>query len=119
MVREIRGAKINPKSLFKIRMLKIRRDGNYARKYGIWTINCCSNKYTYISDWGHSRCCGYRKDICLAFDQLHVAVPRIVLLLSNFGCSECIKVFWAIQACPTLLWFVIPRCTGKYLVTST
>jgi hypothetical protein len=97
MVREIRGEKINPKSFFKIRVLKIREGGNYASRYGIWTINCCSSKYTYISDYpGRSKCCGYRKDICPAFDQLHVAVPRIVLPLSNLGCSECIKVLWAI-----------------------
>ena len=35
MVREIRGAKINPKSSFKIRVRKIRGGGNYASKYGI------------------------------------------------------------------------------------
>ena len=32
MVREIRGAKINPKSSLKIRMRKIRGGGNYASK---------------------------------------------------------------------------------------
>ena len=36
MVREIRGAKINPKSSFKIRERKIRGGGNYAIKYGIF-----------------------------------------------------------------------------------
>jgi len=35
MVREIRGAKINPKLSFKIRMRKIRGGGNYSSKYGI------------------------------------------------------------------------------------
>jgi len=34
MVREIRGAKINRKSTFKIRVGRIRGGGNYARKYG-------------------------------------------------------------------------------------
>jgi len=40
MVREIRGAKINPKSSFKIRVRKIRGGANYASKYSIcmWTL---------------------------------------------------------------------------------
>jgi hypothetical protein len=37
MVREIRGAKINPKSSFKFSVRKIRAGGNYASKYG--TLN--------------------------------------------------------------------------------
>jgi len=36
MVREIRGAKINPKSPLKIRVRKIRGGANYASKYGIY-----------------------------------------------------------------------------------
>jgi hypothetical protein len=35
MVREIRGAKINPNHPLKIRVRKIRGGGNYASKYGI------------------------------------------------------------------------------------
>jgi len=34
MVREVRGAKINPKSSLKIRVRKIRGGGIYASKYG-------------------------------------------------------------------------------------
>ena len=36
IVREIRGAKINPKSSFKFRVRKIRGGGNYASKYGVY-----------------------------------------------------------------------------------
>jgi hypothetical protein len=39
IVREIRGAKINPKSSFKIRVRKIRGGGNYSSKYGILMIH--------------------------------------------------------------------------------
>jgi hypothetical protein len=34
-VREIHGAKINPKSSLKIRVRKIRGGANYASKYGM------------------------------------------------------------------------------------
>jgi hypothetical protein len=44
MVREIRGAKIKPKSSFKIRVRKISRGGNYANKYG--NINFIPSKNT-------------------------------------------------------------------------
>jgi len=42
MMREIRGAKINPKSSFKNRVRKIRGGGNYASNYGI------NQRYQYI-----------------------------------------------------------------------
>jgi len=67
--------------------------------YCRFTINRLSDYklYTYISDFpARLRSWGYTNDICPAFDQLHVAVLRMVLLLSNLGCSECIKMFWAI-----------------------
>jgi len=41
MVREIRGAKINPKSSFKNRARKIRGGGNYASKYGMCICWSC------------------------------------------------------------------------------
>ena len=55
MVREIRGANINPKSSFKIRMRKRRRGGNYESKYGMLYFHTDSsttllqNIYSYLS----------------------------------------------------------------------
>jgi hypothetical protein len=45
MVREIHGAKINPKSSLKIRVRKIRGGANYASKYGVYIYICI---YIYI-----------------------------------------------------------------------
>jgi hypothetical protein len=44
MVREIRGAKINPKLSFKIRVRKIRGGGNYASKYGIYGVTLVNRR---------------------------------------------------------------------------
>ena len=51
VVREIRGAKINPNHPLKIRVRKIPRGGNYASKYGIFygviTYGCIDVKRRY------------------------------------------------------------------------
>ena len=69
-VREIRGAKINPKSSFKIRVRKIRGGRNYARKYGI-----CTFKQFYLGSHSELDTCSYELYILSMTDNITPPSP--------------------------------------------
>jgi hypothetical protein len=75
MVREIRGAKINPKSSFKkIRVRKISGGGNYASKYGTQFLS----PYEYFSSH-------FTRVLCLLYSNIVIffSYPDVDLIYQN------------------------------------